>query len=460
MNAPKRTDMLKLGAFIHPTGNHVAAWLHPDAQIDAGMNFEHYVAVAQAAERGMFDLMFLADAITVREGDLNALKRWPQYMAFFDPMVLLSGIAARTRHLGLVATSTTSYNEPYNVARRYASLDLVSQGRAGWNVVTSANASEAYNFGRERHYELAERYERAEEFVQVVKGLWDSWEDDAFLRDRASAVYFDPAKLHTLDHKGPHFSVKGPLNVARSPQGHPVLAHAAASEIGKDIAARTAEILFSHVPEFEQATAFYADMKARVARHGRSPDQMKIMPGLNAIVGRTQAEAEEKYRFLQSSIHADVGRELLSNALGGLDLTPYRDDEPFPDDVAERMMSHKNPRYFHMFRDKLTLRQMYERYAGARGQRTVRGTAEQIADQMEHWFQNRAVDGFLVQPAVLPGGLDDFVDHVVPILQERGLFRRAYEGATLRENLGLERPANRYTDKTTLPTSAVGGPAA
>lgn len=446
MTTPRRTDKIKLGAFIHPTGNHVAAWLDPGAQIDAGTNFEHYVSVAQTAERGKFDLMFIADAITIRDGDLKALKRWPQYMAFFDPMILFAGIAARTSRIGLVATSTTSYNEPYNIARRYASLDHLSHGRAGWNVVTSANASEAWNFGREEHYELNERYARAEEFVQVVKGLWDSWEDDAFLRDRESAVYFDPDKLHTLDHKGKFFSVKGPLNVARSPQGHPVLAHAAASEVGKDVAARTAEILFSHVPEFEQARSFYADMKARLARIGRAPNSMKIMPGLNAIVGRTRAEAEEKHRFLQESIHPDVGRELLSNALGGMDLTPYDDDKPFPDDVAARMMSHGNPRYFHMFRDKMTLRQMYQLYAGARGQRTVLGTAADIADQMEHWFQNHAVDGFLVQPAVLPWGLEDFVDQVVPVLQERGLFRQDYEGSTMRENLGLDRPTNRFAE--------------
>ncbi|HEV2508442.1 LLM class flavin-dependent oxidoreductase [Bosea sp. (in: a-proteobacteria)] len=444
MTVSPRTDKIKLGAFIHPTGNHVAAWLHPDAQIDAGTNFEHYVEVAQTAERGLFDLMFIADAITVRDGDVNALKRWPQYMAFFDPMILFSGIAARTKHIGLVATSTTSYNEPYNIARRYASLDHVSGGRAGWNVVTSANASEAWNFGREEHYELNERYDRAVEFVQVVKGLWDSWEDDAFLRDRESALYFDPAKLHTLNHKGRHFSVKGPLNVARPPQGHPVLAHAAASDVGKDVAARTAEVMFSHVPELEQAMAFYADMKARVAKAGRAPDSIKIMPGLNAIVGRTRREAQEKHQFLQDSIHPDVGRELLSNALGGMDLSPYPDDQPFPDDVAERMMSHKNPRYFHMFRDRLTPREMYQHYAGARGQRTVIGTAEDIADQMELWFQSRAVDGFLVQPAVLPTGLEEFVDLVVPVLQERGLFRTEYEGRTLRENLGVERPVNRY----------------
>lgn len=444
MSDTQRADKMKLGAFFHPTGHHVASWLHPDAQVDAGTNFQHYVELAQTAERGKFDLMFLADAVATRDGDLAALQHWPQYMVFFDPLTLLAGIAAVTRQIGLVATATTSYNEPYTIARRYASLDLMSGGRAGWNVVTSANASEAYNFGRDEHYGHGERYERAQEFVDVVKGLWDSWDDDAFLRDRESRVYFDPAKLHFLNHKGRHFSVRGPLNTARPPQGYPVIVQASASDTGKDMAALSAEILFSPLHDLRQGQALYSDMKARVVRHGRAADQLKIMPGLNPVIGRTEAEAREKHLYLQSLIHPAVGRELLSNALGGMDLSAYADDEPFPEAISQEMISHDSPRYSQMFRDGLTLRQMYERYAGARGQRTILGTPSQIADQMQEWFQKRAVDGFLIQPSYLPGGLDEFVDLVVPELQQRGVFREEYEGTTLREHLGLPRPQSRY----------------
>jgi alkanesulfonate monooxygenase len=444
MSSERRKEKIRLGGFFHPTGNHVASWLDESSQIDAGTNFQHYVELAQTAERGKFDMMFLADAVATRDGDLNALKHWPQYMAFFDPLTLLAGIASVTRHIGLVATATTSYNEPYAIARRYASLDLMSGGRAGWNVVTSSNASEAYNFGRDEHYEHGVRYERAEEFVEVVKGLWDTYDDDAWVRDRASGVYFDPGKLHVLNHKGKHFSVRGPLNTARPPQGYPVIAQASASETGKDLAARTAEVLFSPLHELAQGQAFYNDMKARVAKAGRNPDHLKIMPGLNTVVAATQAEARDRYEHLQSLILPAVGRELLSNALGGMDLSPYDDDKPFPEEVSRKMIADNSPRYSKMFRDGLTLRQMYQLYAGARGNRTVMGTPSQIVDQMQTWFDGHAVDGFLIQPPTLPGGLNEFVDMVVPVLQDRGLFRTEYEGKTLRENLGLPRPAGRY----------------
>jgi alkanesulfonate monooxygenase len=370
MRADRPNEMMKLGAFFHPTGNHVAAWLHPEAQIDAGTNFKHYAKVAQTAERGKFDLMFLADALAVRDGKLAALSRWPQYMVYFDPVTLLSAIAAMTEHIGLVATATTSYNEPYNIARKFASLDHISGGRAGWNVVTSSNLSEAYNFGRKAHFEHDERYDRAIEFTEIVCGLWDSWDDDAFVRDRATGRYFDPTKLHVLNHKGTHFSVRGPLNVARPPQGHPVIFQAGSSEAGRELAARTAEGVFTPQHALAGAQEFYRDLKGRLAKYGRPPDALKIMPGLNAIVGRTAKEADEKHRYLQSLIHPDVGLELLSNALGGFDLSEYDIDGPLPDipdhwGVVTGQTSLRNVVGWAR-EEGLTIRQLYERFAGAR----------------------------------------------------------------------------------------------
>jgi N-acetyl-S-(2-succino)cysteine monooxygenase len=443
-------EQLKLGAFFHPTGHHVASWLDDSAQIDAGTNFRHYVELAQTAERAKFDLMFLADAVAVRDGRPEALRRWPQYMAYFEPLTLLSAIAALTSRLGLVATATTSYNEPYNVAREFASLDLISGGRAGWNVVTSSNQSEAFNFGRDAHYEHDARYERAEEFTDVVRGLWYSWDDDAFVRDRQAGIYYDPKKLHELNHKGAHFSVKGPLNVARSPQGHPVLFQAGSSEVGRELAARTAEAVFTPQTVLTGAQTFYADLKGRMGKYGRERAHLKVMPGLNPIVGSTLAEARDKHAHLQSLIHPDVGLELLSYSLGKFDLRGYDPDGPLPPEVEQQGTNAGQTGFRQIVdwahKENLTIRQLYQRFAGARGQRTVIGTASMIADEMQNWFDAHAVDGFLIQPATLPGGLNDFVTQVIPELRNRGLFRTEYEGATLRDNLDLPRPAGRRSD--------------
>jgi alkanesulfonate monooxygenase len=369
------------------------------------------------------------------------MRRWPQYMAYFEPLTLLSAIAALTTHLGLVATATTSYNEPYNVARKFASLDLISGGRAGWNVVTSSNQSEAFNFGREAHFEHDARYDRASEFTDVVRGLWQSWDDDAFIRDRATGIYHDPAKLHELNHKGAHFSVKGPLNVARSPQGEPVLFQAGSSEAGRELAARTAEAVFTPQTVLKQAQEFYGDLKGRMRRFGRERWQLKVMPGLNPIVGRTLAEAKDKHAHLQSLIHPDVGLEVLSYSLGKFDLRGYDVDGPLPEEV-ERQGTNAGQTGFRQIVDwarheGLTIRQLYQRFAGARGHRTVVGTPSMIVDEMQAWFDGHAVDGFLIQPSTLPGGLNDFVELVIPELRERGLFRTEYEGTTLRQNMGL-----------------------
>jgi N-acetyl-S-(2-succino)cysteine monooxygenase len=444
-----RQRFLKLGAFFHPTGHHVAAWRHEGAQIDAGTNFPHYVHLAQAAERAKFDLVFLADAVATRDGNLEGLSRWPQYMAYFEPLTLMSALAAVTSRIGLVMTATTSYNEPYHIARKFASLDHISAGRAGWNVVTSSNASEAFNFGRDEHIAHGERYDRASEFVQVVRRLWDSYDDDAFVRDRASGRYFEPSKLHILNHKGTHFSVRGPLNVARPPQGSPVLFQASASDAGKDLAGQIAEVLFTPLHDLEKGQAFYRDIKNKAVQYGRTWGDVIIMPGLNPIVGRTRDEAIEKERYFQSLIHPDVGKELLSNALGGVDLSDVEVDKPLPDGIISSEDRLSNPRFSYLFREKLTVRQMYEKYGGARGQRTVVGTADDIVDQMERWFVGRAVDGYLIQPPHLPAGLDEFIEHVIPRLQQRGLFRTEYEGSTLRENLGLKRPVSSYASAVT-----------
>jgi len=447
----RANEQIKLGAFFHPTGHHVASWLHPGAQIDAGTNIDHYLDLARLAEAGKFDLVFLADAAAVRHGNLRALKRWPQYMAYFEPTTLLAAMAAVTKHIGLVATATTSYNEPYNIARRFASLDHISHGRAGWNVVTSSNQDESRNFSRESHFEHADRYARAQEFTEIVRGLWDSWDDDAFVRDRASSTYFDSSKLHVLDHKGQYFSVRGPLNVARSPQGHPVIVQAGSSATGIEFAAAAAEIVFTPQSDLNRAREFYRDLKSRMTKYGRKPTDLKVMPGLNPIIGKTAAEAEEKHRFLQERIHPDVGRELLSPILGGIDLSKCDVDKPIPDDLIPSDTNASKSGLAELIRqtrhEGMTIREMYLEHAGARGQRTIKGTPTQIVDEMEKWFREEAIDGFLIQPSYLPGGLKEFIDTVIPELQERGLFRTDYTGTTLRENLGLPIPASRYAGK-------------
>ena len=435
----------RLGAFIQATGHHVSAWRHPDAQIDAGHNFEHYKQITQTAERGLFDTVFLADSPAVWGGAPETQSRNGK-IAHFEPVTLFSALSAVTSHIGFVSTASTTYEEPYTLARKFASLDHLSAGRAAWNVVTTGNENAAANFGLEHHPEHSQRYERAEEFIEVVKGLWDSWEDDAFIADRESGVYFEAEKLHTLNHKGKYFSVKGPLNVARPPQGYPVIVQAGASEPGRELAARTAEVIFTANQTLADAQEFYSDVKGRLAKYGRSPDDLKIMPGAFPVIGRTEAEAQEKYEFLQSLIHPDVAWGILNQYYRGVDLSGYSLDDLAPELPSN---TNNNKSRLKLVKDLasqgLTLRELYRSLATARGHRTIIGTPESIADQLQEWFDNGAADGFNIMPPILPTGLDDFVNLVVPILQKRGLFRNAYEGKTLRENLGLHHPANQYT---------------
>ncbi|QRM46876.1 LLM class flavin-dependent oxidoreductase [Rhizobium sp. BG4] len=435
-------SQLRLGAFLYPTGHHIAAWRHPDAQADAGSNFAHYVELAQLAERGKFDLIFMADGVGTRGTDIEALSRTAtRYVAQFEPITLLSALAAVTRNIGFVATASTSYNEPYHIARKFASLDHISGGRAGWNLVTSSSEHEAHNFGRDEHYAHGERYERAEEFADVVTGLWDTWEEGAFPRDKQSGLYFDPDKQHVLNHKGKFFKVRGPLNVARSPQGHPVLVQAGSSEPGKELAARTAEVVFTAHQTFEDARAFYTDLKGRLRKYGRHADDLKVMPGIFPVVGLTIAEAEEKFEQIQELIHPVVGLALLSGMTGGVDLSAYPLDGPVPA-LPETNASKSRQRLLLdlAHRENLTIRQLYLRIAGARGHRQIVGTPAQIADEMQHWFTGGAADGFNIMPPHLPVGLHHFVDLVLPELRRRGLFRNEYEGTTLRQNLGLRTP--------------------
>jgi len=434
---------LRLGAFMRPVSIHTAAWRYPGAFPDANFNFAHYKRFVQTLERGRFDAFFMADHLAVMNMPMNALKR-SATVTSFDPLTLLPALAVVTEHLGLIATASTTYNEPYHVARKFASLDHISGGRAGWNVVTSANPNEAMNFGLEEHLEHGERYDRAREFFEVVIGLWDSWADDAFIRDVETGIYFDPEKMHVLNHKGPHLSVRGPLNVARPIQGWPVIVQAGASEAGRQLAAETAEVIFGSSNNLGDARRFYADVKGRLQAFGRSRDHLKILPGAFVVVGDSAAEARAKKARLDSLVHPDSGIATLSVQLGhdvsGLDL-----DGPLPELPESNASKSSRQKLMDMAkRDNLTVRQLAQYVGGSFGVLEIIGTPAMIADQMEEWLVTEGCDGFNVMFPYLPGGLDEFVDRVVPELQRRGLFRREYEGATLRENLDLPRPQNRF----------------
>ena len=440
-NTPRQ---IKLGAFLMQTGHHIAAWRLPDAHADDGQNFARFAELAKKAEAAKCDTIFFADSVGVRNEDPKALHRTAR-SDHFEPLTLLSALSVVTERIGLIATVSTSFNEPYNVARKFASLDHLSNGRAGWNLVTSSGNGEAHNFNRSEHLQHSLRYERAGEFYDVVTGLWDSWDDDAFLRDKESGIYHDPSKLHVLDYQGEHFQVRGPLNVARSPQGWPVVVQAGASEAGRELAARTAEVIFVAHQTFAEAQEFYRDIKGRLARYGRQPDDLKVMPGIFPVVGRTLAEAEEKFGRLQDLIHPDVGLALLSNMIGGVDLSDYPIDGPVPE-LPETNGGKSRQRLLLDLarRDNLTIRELYLRISGARGHQQVVGSITQVADQLQQWFEEEGADGFNIMSPSLPGGLEDFIDLVLPELRRRGLFRTEYEGKTLRENLGLRRPVSRY----------------
>jgi FMN-dependent oxidoreductase (nitrilotriacetate monooxygenase family) len=437
--------MMKLGLFLAGPGQHIASWRDPSVDPAAGQSLHNYVQLTQLAEKALFDFVFNADTqATFGPDDINIWKR-NTVSQRIEPITLLGALAAVTHHIGLVATATTTYLEPFHVARMFASLDQLSEGRSGWNVVTSSAVAEAYNFSHAAHASHGDRYDRAREFVEVVLGLWDTFEDDAFVMDKASGLFVDPNKLHMLNHRGEHFQVRGPLMMRRSPQGRPVIVHAGQSEAGRALAAQSAEVVFSVEQDIDKAREFYADLKNRAGKHGRSPESIKIMPGVLAVVGHSKAEAEDKYERLQSLIHPELGVAYLSEMLG-TDVSPFPLDGPLPDVPLTNSQQGRQKVIIEMARrEKLTIRQLYMRVAGQRAHRTVCGTASDIADQLEHWFKSGAADGFNILALTHPHGLTDFTESVVPELQRRRLFRTAYQGRTLRENLGLPRPANRYT---------------
>ena len=433
---------LRLGAFMRPVSIHTAAWRYPGGTPDANFNLRAIIGFAKKLEQGKFDAFFMADHLAVLNMPIEALKR-SATVTSFDPLTLLPALAMVTEHLGLIATASTTFEPPYTIARRFASLDHISGGRAAWNLVTTSNPDAALNFGIEEKIGHGQRYRRAREFVDVVTGLWDSFADDAFIRDVNSGVYFDPEKMHILGHKGDYLSVRGPLNIARSPQGWPVIVQAGASEAGRQLAAETAEVIFAAQSTLDSGQKFYADIKGRMIKLGRNPDHLKVLPGAFVVVGETAEEAQKKRALLDSLVHYDSGIASLSIALGH-DASSFDPNRPLPHIPESNASKSGRERVLALAeRENLTVRQLAGRLGGYSGLAMV-GTPTMIADQMEEWLMNGACDGFNVMFPYLPGGLDDFVDQVVPELQRRGIFRTDYEGRTLRENLGLPRPANRY----------------
>jgi FMN-dependent oxidoreductase (nitrilotriacetate monooxygenase family) len=435
---------LSLNAFIYPAGHHEAAWRHPESAPERIYDVSYYQEIARTAEAAALDAVFFADGPAL-QGDVayNAVGR-------LEPITLLTAMATATERIGLIATASTTYFEPYNLARLFGSLDHISGGRAGWNIVTTGNQAAAANFGLVAHPGHAERYERAQEFVEAVVALWDSWEDDAVVLDVAAGVYADTSRIHEIGHTGRHIRVRGPFNQPRPPQGHPVLVQAGASNDGRAFAGRWAEAIFTAHQRLSDAQAFYADIKARVAGFGRSPEHVRVLPGISPFIAGTERAARELEREFNELTVPEYGLRQLESIVGeslrDLDL-----DGPVPQalfagagEVTDNGRSRLQVVAGIVARERPTLRGLLHRLAGARGHRVVAGTPEQVADTIEEWFTSGAADGFNVMPPYYPGGLEVFTSTVVPILRERGLFRSEYTGRTLRDHLGLPRPANRF----------------
>ncbi|WP_433527011.1 LLM class flavin-dependent oxidoreductase [Nocardia pseudovaccinii] len=444
MSLPRK--QFHLNAFLMGVGHHEAAWRHPRTEERRVLDVRHFQELGRIAERGKLDSVFFADGLAVGP----RIKR--NTLAVFEPVTLLAAIAAATERVGLIATASTTYNEPFNLARKFASLDHISSGRAGWNIVTSGNEDEAFNFGFDAIPEHARRYERAQEFVDVTVRLWDSWESSAIVLDPDEGIFADPDKVHTIEYASDRFRVRGPLNSPRSPQGRPLLVQAGSSESGKDFAARYAEAVFTAQRSLAEGQAFYRDLKARLAKYGRSADELKVLPGLVPFIADTREAALALEQEFTDLISPDYALRQLS-ALLGVDLTEHALDAPLPPLPAESEIEGGKSRFTLVKelaeRENLTVRQLIGKLGGGRGHRTFAGTPTDIADELQSWFENGAADGFNIMPPYLPGGLEDFVDRVVPILQERGLFRTDYTATTLRGHYGLAPVESQFTQVRT-----------
>ncbi len=433
---------LHLGAFLAGTGSNMASWRHPKAVADGAINLDYYRKLTRKAEAAKLDFVFFGDGLYISE------KSHPNFLNRFEPLTLLAALAMETSHIGLAATLSTTYSDPFTVARQFASIDHISGGRAGWNIVTSPLEGSALNYGRTEHPAHDLRYRMAQEFLEVTKGLWDSWEDDAFIRDKGSGQFFDPDKMHRVDYRGEFYSVQGPLTISRSRQGRPLLIQAGSSEAGKEFASRHADAVFTGQATMEEAVNFYQDVKSRAVKHGRESDEILILPGCNPIVGDTPQQAEEKYQVIANLVIIDEALNYLGRYFNDMDFTQYDLDQPFPDlgDFGRNGWESATDRIKQLARDEgLTLRQMALRSTTPKP--TFMGTPTQIADTMEAWFEAGAADGFMMNSAVLPEGFIDFLDQVLPILKERGLFRVEYEADTLHGNLGLPIPKNGFTEQ-------------
>jgi FMN-dependent oxidoreductase (nitrilotriacetate monooxygenase family) len=431
---------MRLGVFFSGSGGNMASWRHPSAVPDGAMNLEYYQGMTRKAENAKLDFVFFGDGLYISE------KSHPNFLVRFEPLTLLAALAMDTTNIGLAATLSTTYSDPYTVARQFSSIDHLSNGRAGWNIVTSPLEGSAANYSKPEHPQHDLRYRMADEFVEIAKGLWDSWEDDAFIRDKESGVFIDPAKMHRLDHNGEFYQVQGPLNISRSKQGSPVLIQAGSSEAGRGFAAKVADAIFTGQATSTDASGFYKDIKKRAKEQGRNPNEVLILPGLSPIIGQTSEEAEAKYQEIANLVVIDDALNYLGRYFNDMDFSPYDLDEPFPDlgDFGRNGWESTTDRIKQVAKEEnLTLREMAIRSTTPRNE--FIGTPTQVADTMQAWFEKDAADGFMLVPSVLPQGFNDFVDHVLPILKERGLFRTEYEADTLRGNLGLPKPENRYT---------------
>jgi FMN-dependent oxidoreductase (nitrilotriacetate monooxygenase family) len=435
---------LHLNLFIHGRGHHEASWRHPASSPLALTDIRYYQDLARRAEAGLFDSIFLADQLALGEDVDQAARTW------LEPVTVLAAVAVSTSRIGMIATASTTYSEPFNLARQFASLDHISNGRVGWNIVTSWLASAAGNFGDKGQVSHADRYTRGEEFMAVVKALWDSWAEDAVIDDRCGGRYARADRIRRINHKGEHYQVAGPLNMPRCPQGRPVLVQAGSSDTGRRFAARHAEAVFTAHMEKSTAQAFYADLKELVAAEGRVPAQVLILPGLSPMIGATETEAQRLSREVNELSDPEVGRKRLSGRFGGHDFSDLPLDRPLSEDdfpkpaIVEAARSRTEVILNYVRRDRPTLRELLATLAGARGHFTFAGTPEQVADLIEDWFTDGAADGFNIMPPLLPSMLDVFNTQVIPLLQQRGLFRTAYEGKTLREHYGLAWPQSAF----------------